>query len=236
MTMLSAIFEARPSAGRWNSYLDQVRLLRPELEQMPGFIGISLYRSLARDGWMLSLAGFEDERAMLRWRRLSERNEGSANDGGALLAERRLRVGPVAFDTGADEGGRIAGRDFEELGASGKSAVTLIDGLQWPDWVRSRNPEEIALYLGFDPYSYGDCISWDVLESISSPGAIILVASWKGLAPALDFAQSAMVPDDARTRVVGGVREYGAEGLAVASDGAPGDPGPGTPQGAANDR
>jgi heme-degrading monooxygenase HmoA len=234
--MLSAIFEARPSAGRWNSYLDQVRLLRPELEQMPGFIGISLYRSLARDGWMLSLAGFEDEQAMLRWRRLSERNEGSANDGGALLAERRLRAGPVAFDTGAAEAGRIAGRDIEELEASGKSAVTMIDGLQWPDWVRSRNPEEIALYLGFDPYSYGDCISWDVLESISSPGAIILVASWKGLAPALDFAQSAMVPDDARTRVVGGVREYGAEGLAVASDGAPGDPGPGTPQGAANDR
>ena len=234
--MLSAIFEARPSAGRWNAYLDKVRLLRPELDQVPGFTGISLYRSLARDGWMLSLAGFEDEQAMLRWRRLSERNEGSANDGGALLAERRLRAGPVAFDTGADEGGRIAGRDFEELGASGKSAVTLIDGLQWPDWVRSRNPEEIALYLGFDPYSYGDCISWDVLDSIFSPGAIILIASWKGLAPALDFARSAMVPDDARTRVVGGVREYGIGGLAVASHGAPGDSAPGTPPGAANDR
>ena len=148
----------------------------------------------------------------------------------------RISGSPVAFDTGAAEAGRIAGRDIEELEASGKSAVTMIEGLQWPDWIHSRNPEEIALYLGFDPYSYGDCISWDVLDSIFSPGAIILIASWKGLAPALDFARSAMVPDDARTRVVGGVREYGIGGLAVASHGALGDSAPGTPPGAANDR
>ena len=90
--------------------------------------------------------------------------------------------------------------------------------------------------VSLDPYSYGDCISWDVLDSIFSPGAILLLASWKGLAPALDFAQSAMTPDDARTRAVGGVREYGIEGLAVATGGVLGDFGPGTPQGAANDR
>ena len=234
--MFSAIFEARPSAGQWNAYLDKARLLRPELEQVPGFIDSQFYRSLTREGWMLSLTGLKDEQALLRWRRLSGKNEGPGNGSSALLADGRLRAGQVAFDTRAAAGGRIKGSSLEELEAGGNPAVTLIDGLQWPDWVNSRNPEEIALYLGFDPYSYGDCISWDVFDSIFSPGAILLLASWRGLAPALDFAQSAMAPDDARTRAVGGVRDYGIEGLAVATGGVLGDFGPGTPQGAANDR
>ena len=234
--MFSAIFEARPSAGQWNAYLDKARLLRPELEQAPGFIDSQFYKSLTRDGWMLSLTGLEDEQAMLRWRRLAGKKGGPDDRCAALLADGRLRAGQVVFDTRAAERGRTIDPGLEELEALGNPAVTLIDGLQWPGWVNSRNPEEIALYLGFDPYSYGDCISWDVLDSIFSPGAILLLASWKGLAPALDFAQSAMTPDDARTRAVGGVREYGIEGLAVATGGVLGDFGPGTPQGAANDR
>jgi len=234
--MFSAIFEARPSAGQWNAYLDKARLLRPELEQAPGFIDSQFYKSLTRDGWMLSLTGLEDEQAMVRWRRLAGKKGGPDDRCAALLADGRLRAGQVVFDTRAAERGRTIDPGLEELDALGNPAVTLIDGLQWPGWVNSRNPEEIALYLGFDPYSYGDCISWDVLDSIFSPGAILLLASWKGLAPALDFAPSAMTPDDARTRAVGGVREYGIEGLAVATGGVLGDFGPGTPQGAANDR
>lgn len=237
--MFSAIFEARPRPGQWNAYLDKARLLRPELEQVPGFIDNHFYKSLTREGWMLSLTGLKNEPAMLRWRGLAGMKEGPDNGSGGLLADGRLRAGQVAFDTRAAKGGRISAPSFEELETGGNPAVTLIDGLQWPDWVNSRNPEEIALYLGFDPYSYGDCISWDVLDSIFWPGAIILVASWKGFASALDFAQSAMVPDDARVRAVGGVREYGVKGLEPGPD-SPGDAGEGSRpekmQGAANDR
>ena len=57
--------------------------------------------------------------------------------------------------------------------------MTLIDAKQAPEWVRANNPQEIALYLGFDLYSYGDCISWDILEAVAGPGDIMLVVTWK---------------------------------------------------------
>ena len=88
-------------------------------------------------------------------------------------------------------------------------AITFNNALQWPDWVASHNAEEIALYLGFDLNSFGDCTSWDVFDSIFSPGSIMLLANWRDRGSALGFAQSALVPDDARVRAIEAVRGFG---------------------------
>jgi len=46
--MFSVIFELQPHRGQWDAYLGSVSLLRPELEQVNGFVGNVRYRSLTR--------------------------------------------------------------------------------------------------------------------------------------------------------------------------------------------
>ena len=53
---------------RWDDYLGYARLLRPELEQIDGFVDNVRYRSLTREGWLVSLSGWRDEKALVRWR------------------------------------------------------------------------------------------------------------------------------------------------------------------------
>lgn len=206
--MLSVIFEVRPHDGQWDAYLSVAKLLRSDLEQVPGFLENVIYKSLTREGWILSLTGLRDERSLVGWLSVMNQRQGEDKARGEILADFRLRAGSVTFDTRVPEGCQVV--DQRGSHATGRgTAVTLIEALQWPDWVNSHNPQEIALHLGFDLNSYGDCISWDVFDAIRSPGSIILLASWKDAESALNFAQSAMVPDDARVRAVGVVRDYG---------------------------
>jgi heme-degrading monooxygenase HmoA len=66
--MFSVIFEVHPKPGRWDAYLDNGKMLRPELEQVDGFVDNIRYKSLTREGWLLSLSGWRDEKAVVRWR------------------------------------------------------------------------------------------------------------------------------------------------------------------------
>lgn len=205
--MLSVIFEVRPRAGQWDSYLGKIKLLRPELEKLPGLVDNLLYKSLTRPGWILWLINMRDEQSVMQLLSLMGQQEAQDLEGGELLSECQLRVGRLAFDTRSD--GLVAGAGPGEPGVATGPAITFNDALQWPDWVATHNAEEIALYLGFDLNSFGDCTSWDVFDSIFSPGSIMLLASWKDKASALGFAQTALVPDDARVRAVEAVRGFG---------------------------
>lgn len=49
-------------------YLDNAKMLRPELEQIDGFIDNIRYKSLTREGWILSLSGWREEKSLVRWR------------------------------------------------------------------------------------------------------------------------------------------------------------------------
>ena len=207
--MLSVIFEVRPHTEKWDAYLSNAEILRPELEQVPGFMDSILYRSLTREGWILSLTGWRDEKSVVRWRTLMRHHEVQGKAPGEILAAYQMRVGQVTFDTRIPGGCQILELRLDETEVGERTAITLIDAQQPPDWVNSHNAEEIALYLGFDLNSFGDCISWDVFDALLTPGSIILLASWKDAASALGFAQSAMVPDDARVRAVRVACDYG---------------------------
>lgn len=50
---------------RWNADLDNAKLPRAEPGQVDGFLGNIGYRSLTREGWLLS--GWRDEKAVVRW-------------------------------------------------------------------------------------------------------------------------------------------------------------------------
>ena len=66
--MFSVIFEVHPKPDQWDAYLGEAKMLRPELEQVDGFVDNIRYKSLSREGWILSLSGWRDEKSVVRWR------------------------------------------------------------------------------------------------------------------------------------------------------------------------
>jgi heme-degrading monooxygenase HmoA len=204
--MFSVLIEVQPRKEQGDAYLAKAKMLRPEFEEAPGFIDNIRYRSLTRDGWILSLSGWRDEESVSGWHtRMRDEVEKGWN---GLLADYRLRVGEVTSDTRAPGGDKVVEERAGESRVRDGTHVTLIDAKQAPEWVKANNPQEIALYLGFDLYSYGECISWDVFEGLSSPDEIVLMVTWKDARSANDHAATQIVPDDARVRVVRIVFDY----------------------------
>src|SRR5690348_11103480 len=66
------IFEVEPKPERWDDYLDLARHLRPKLEAIDGFIDNERYQSRRRQGRVLSLSTWRDEKALIRWRSQGE--------------------------------------------------------------------------------------------------------------------------------------------------------------------
>ena len=66
--MFSVMFEVHPKPEQWDRYLGYAKMLKPELERIDGFVDNIRYRSLTREGWLLSLSGWRDEKALVRWR------------------------------------------------------------------------------------------------------------------------------------------------------------------------
>jgi heme-degrading monooxygenase HmoA len=95
--MFAVIFEVRPHAHRFQGYLDIARMLRPELEKIEGFLENTRYRSRTREGVLLSLSLWRDEKAVIRWRTHAAHYAGQAQGRREILADYRLRVGELAF-------------------------------------------------------------------------------------------------------------------------------------------
>lgn len=200
--MFSVMIEAQPRKDQWDAYLARTDVLAPELQRTAGFVEAARYKSLTRDGWILSLSDWRDERAVLGWH-LRMHDDGDEGQGwNHLLADYRLRFGEVTSDTKLPERQKIGDRALDQTDLEQGTYVTLIDVPYTPQWVGSDNPQELALYLGFDLYSFGDCISWDIFEALSTPGEIILAVTWKDAHSANDHAATQIVPDEARVRVV----------------------------------
>ena len=201
--MFAVLIEAEPRKEQWGAYLAKTDMLLPELGRASGFVDHVRYRSLTRKGWILSLSDWRDEASVVGWQTGMPDDEARERGLSELLAGHCTRVGEVTSDTRLPDGQAIEARQNEpEIGH-----VTLIDAKQTPEWVAANNAEEMALYLGFDLYSYGDCISWDILDSLSNPGEIILIVNWKDARSANDHAATQIVPDDARVRVIRVVRD-----------------------------
>ncbi|SBV32322.1 conserved protein of unknown function [uncultured Sphingopyxis sp.] len=206
--MFSVIFELDPKAGQLDAYPGSAEELGGALAETPGFVDNIRYRSLTREGRLLSLSSWRDEKSLVRWRTDPHHQDAEVKGRAEILSDYHLRVGQFTYDTQLPEGCELLEQRLDQTEAADGTAITLIDASQSPEWTGARNPQELATYLGFDHNSHGDCISWDVLEAIATPGAILLFVLWKDQASAMTFAQSAIVPDDARVRAIRVVRDY----------------------------
>lgn len=98
--MIAVIFEVFPAPGRKQEYLDITSSLRPELDNIDGFISIERFASLTNEEKILSLSFWRDEEAVQQWRRLERHRLVQSRGRDGVFADYRLQVVGVMRDYG----------------------------------------------------------------------------------------------------------------------------------------
>lgn len=103
--MIAIIFEVIPASGQRDHYLELAARLKPELEQIEGFVSVERFQSLANPDKLLSLSWFTDEAAVSRWRQHMAHRSAQAAGRGGVFQDYRLRVASLIRDYGLEERG-----------------------------------------------------------------------------------------------------------------------------------
>lgn len=206
--MFSAMLEVNPIPAQFDAYLGMAKMLRPELEAIEGFVDNNRYASLTREGWLLSLSSWRDEKALVRWRSTANHHKIMQAARDRVFSDYRLRIGQTAADTRLPAGQNLLEQrlDVTETGAG--KAVTLLDAKYSPEWVKAAGAEAVARALGLDPAASG-LVAWDAFDALMTPGDVIAVATWTDLAAAQAFERNTALPEGVRLRHIRVVREYG---------------------------
>src|ERR1700722_14488801 len=130
--MFSVIFEVHPKQGQYDHYLGHGKRLRPELEKIDGFIDNVRYRSFTRDGWLLSLSGWRDEKAVVRWRTHMGHHAIQEKGRTQILFDYHLRVGEITHDTRLPPGHSLVAQRLDETETGDATTITLVNATR-PD-------------------------------------------------------------------------------------------------------
>ena len=206
--MFSVIFEVLPNKENWDDYFDNANMLRPELEQVEGFVDNIRYKSMIREGWILSLSNWRDEKSLVRWRTHRRHHEIQQKGRDEMLADYHLRVGQITADNQVPTGYSLTEQRLDETEVGEGTTVTLINATRPAEWKQTNNPYDCAEWLGLNPWA-ADSTSWDIFDAVLTPGDLILLVSWKNNAAAQAYEDASAPNDKARVRRVRIVRDYG---------------------------
>lgn len=114
--MIAVIFEVWPADGHRDTYLGIAADLRPELDEIDGFISIERFESISETGKILSLSFWRDEAAVREWRSREDHRVAQAIGRDHVFADYRLRIADVARDYGmhAREQAPVDSRAFHD--------------------------------------------------------------------------------------------------------------------------
>lgn len=101
--MLAVIFEVIPKKEGKAEYLAIAADLKEQLVDIPGFISIERFQSLADPNKILSLSFWNDETSIAQWRNLEEHRIAQAKGRGSLFSDYRIRVAGVMRDYSLSE-------------------------------------------------------------------------------------------------------------------------------------
>jgi heme-degrading monooxygenase HmoA len=206
--MFSAMLEVHPIPAQFDAYLGMAKMLRPELEKIDGFIDNNRYASLTREGWLLSLSSWRDEKALIRWRSQETHHKIMQAARDRVFSDYRLRIGQTVSDTHVPAGQVLREQRLDVTEVGQGTAVTLHDGKFSPEWLKANGAEAAAKALGVDTDAPG-LVSWDVFDHLVTPGDVIAVVTWRDHAAAEAFLGTAAAEDAPRLRNIRIVREYG---------------------------
>ena len=206
--MFSVIFEVHPKPEQWDAYLGLGKMFKPELEKIDGFVDNIRYRSLLRDGWLLSLSGWRDEKALVRWRTQARHHVVQEKGRSEIFLDYHLRIGQLTHDTRPPQGHALSEQRLDETETGEATTITLIDAKRPPEWIEQASADDVAKSLGLASDAQG-LVAWDVFDAVLTPGDIILLVSWRDRAAAEAFEAAVSLKQGARLRRVRVVRDYG---------------------------
>lgn len=204
--MFSVIFEVLPGEGRKEAYLEHGKVLKPELENIDGFIDNERFTSRTRPGWVLSHSTWRDEKSVIRWRTHAGHHFVQEKGRLEVFSNYHLRVGEVMADTHPPDGHAVREQRFDATEVGDAKVCQLCETV--PRGGQSL-PDDLVGALGLAPAA-GGLVASDVFDSIYNPGKVMLLSSWVG--PDVASAFKPIAPAQAecmRIRIVRVIRDYG---------------------------
>jgi heme-degrading monooxygenase HmoA len=203
------VFEVHPAPGRKDEYLALAKYLKPILETIDGFIDNERFESKRREGWVLSLSTWRDEKALVRWRSQGEHHKVQEQGRNGIFSDYRLRVCEVTADSHPPAGAEQIQQRFDATKIGAAKALAISEISPKPDAAFSAHPDLLPGHLGFDERAAG-LTEFDVFESITKPGKMLLLTSWKSAENCAGWTPNEFAGvAELRHRRVRNVRDYG---------------------------
>jgi heme-degrading monooxygenase HmoA len=192
--MFAVIFEVEPKKERWDEYLGIAKALRPKLEAVPGFVFNERFRSRRKEGRLLSLSIWRDEKALIRWRTEAAHHRAQERGRSEVFADYHLRVGEIVADSEPPPGVALDRLRFDETEAGAAKAVTITE--------TTAPGAELAVDAGSE-----GLVDQELYESITTEGKRLLLVSWRDAESAARWRPSP--GGKFRHRQVRIIRDYG---------------------------
>ena len=199
--MFAVIFEVTPKQERWDEYLDLAKLLKPEIEQIDGFMDNERFASQRTEGRLLSLSIWRDEKAVIRWRTLAVHHKVQEKGRFEVFRDYHLRVGEVTADNDAPPGQTLRQQRLDETEVGQAKSVTISE-LNAPG-------ADLATALAAPRVGEQGLVDAELYESIYTPGKMLLLASWRDARAAAAWRPRTQSGGTLRHREVRIVRDYG---------------------------
>ena len=205
--MFAVVFEVQPKKERWEDYLGHAKALKPLLEKIDGFIDNERFESKRTAGLLLSLSTWRDEKSVVRWRTQGDHHGAQGRGRFEIFQDYHLRVGEITGDTHPPMGLEVIEKRFDET-ETGRAKMLTISELT-PKHGKTDDPAMGLKQIGLNQNAAG-LLDSDLFESITSPGKLVALASWKDAEAASRFTPRAFGnATDLRHRHIRVIRDYG---------------------------
>ncbi len=201
--MFAVIFEVQPKPDHWDDYLAIAGSLRPELENIDGFIANERFTSRRRNGRVLSLSIWRDEKAVIRWRTLARHHHAQTRGRSEIFEDYHLRVGEIVSDNRLPAGQSLLQQRFDDTEVGAAKLVTTTEfGADDPAQT------DLAGQLRLPQAPTAEISDHEGFVGINDPKRLLLLVSWADAATGRVWQPPAR-PADLRQRAVRVIRDYG---------------------------
>jgi len=204
--MFAVIFTVQPKRDRFEEYLALAKALKPELEKIEGFIDNERFTSTQRQGRVLSLSTWRDEKAVIRWRTHGIHHAAQEKGRFEIFDDYHLRVGEITADTQIPPRQHLQQQRFDETEIADAKLITISELAPIGD--HRLEADNVAADLGLPQGATPEIVDLELFESLYHPGKLLLLLSWhKGVA-ADQWAPKPVAAGELRHRQVRIIRDY----------------------------